>query len=339
MMGCNMKKKNSKFNYILLAILTIVIMYLLLKDDFNNIVDVILNINVFWFALAILLVFFYWGFRSLALRNFTRKFKPETRFLNSFQLTLRTQFFNAVTPFATGGQPYQVYYLAKEGVKVSSSTSIILQNFIVYQIALVTLGIVAVISNHIFHLYPKVEILQNLVTIGFIANTLTIVVMFLVSFNTKFNRFIVKVGINILSKLHLVKNKDEKLKEWDNNINNFHDSATILLKNKKDFILGILYNLIALTLLYLIPLFLAYAIGLNVFNPLEAIVTSAYVMLLGSFVPMPGGTGGLEYGFLAFYGNFLGGSKLTALMLLWRFITYYLGMILGAIALNVRRVK
>ena len=62
-------------------------------------------------------------------------------------------------------------------------------------------------------------------------------------------------------------------------------------------------------------------------------------MLLGSFVPMPGGTGGLEYGFLAFYGNFLTGSALTALMLLWRFITYYLGMILGAIALNVKRVK
>lgn len=334
-----MKKWNAKFNYILLAILTIAIMYFLLKDDFNNIVDVLLNINIWWFLVGFVLIFSYWGLRSLVLKRFTRYFKPGARFLNSFQLTMRTQFFNAVTPFATGGQPYQVYYLAKEGIKVSSSTSIILQNFIVYQIALVFLGMVAVVFNQIFHFYPKVEILQNLVTVGFIANTLVIVIMFLISFNTKFNRMIVKLGIFLLSKLKIVKDKDSKLKEWDNYINNFHDSATILLKNKKDFIYGILLNLIALIALYLVPLVMMYAIGLNVFSPLEAVVTSAYVMLLGSFVPMPGGTGGLEYGFLAFYGNFLTGSALTALMLLWRFITYYLGMILGAIALNVKRVK
>lgn len=334
-----MKKWNAKFNYILLAILTIAIMYFLLKDDFNNIVDVLLNINIWWFLVGFVLIFSYWGLRSLVLKRFTRYFKPGARFLNSFQLTMRTQFFNAVTPFATGGQPYQVYYLAKEGIKVSSSTSIILQNFIVYQIALVFLGMVAVVFNQIFHFYPKVEILQNLVTVGFIANTLVIVIMFLISFNTKFNRMIVKLGIFLLSKLKIVKDKDAKLREWDNYINNFHDSATILLKNKKDFIYGILLNLIALIALYLVPLVMMYAIGLNVFSPLEAVVTSAYVMLLGSFVPMPGGTGGLEYGFLAFYGNFLTGSALTALMLLWRFITYYLGMILGAIALNVKRVK
>ena len=110
-------------------------MYFLLKDDFNNIVDVLLNINIWWFLVGFVLIFSYWGLRSLVLKRFTRYFKPGARFLNSFQLTMRTQFFNAVTPFATGGQPYQVYYLAKEGIKVSSSTSIILQNFIVYQIA------------------------------------------------------------------------------------------------------------------------------------------------------------------------------------------------------------
>ena len=70
-----------------------------------------------------------------------------------------------------------------------------------------------------------------------------------------------------------------------------------------------------------------------------AIVVSAYVMIIGSFVPIPGGTGGLEYGFVTFFGNFITGSKLSALMLVWRFITYYFGMILGAIALNIKRVK
>ena len=63
-------------------------------------------------------------------------------------------------------------------------------------------------------------------------------------------------------------------------------------------------------------------------------------MLIGSFVPIPGGTGGLEYGFINFYGNFIKGSVLTAIMITWRFITYYIPMIIGAIAVNVKkRVK
>lgn len=336
-----MKKWNKKvFNYILLALLTIAVLYFSLKDNFNAIINELLHIRIFWLFYAFVLILGYWFFRSLVLRRFTSKFKPGARFLNSFQLTMRTQFFNAVTPFATGGQPYQVYYLAKEGIKVSSSTSIIMQNFIVYQIALVSLGVLAVITNNLFGFYPKVDILQKLVTVGFIMNTLVIVVMFLISFDRKLNNFLVKVGINILTKLHIVKDKEKKLKEWSDSVNGFHDSASVLLKNKKDFIYGILLNFIALICLYLIPLTMAYAIGAtDAFSPIEAIVTSAYVMLLGSFVPMPGGTGGLEYGFIAFYGNFLSGSQLTAIMLLWRFVTYYLGLILGAIALNVKRVK
>ena len=62
-------------------------------------------------------------------------------------------------------------------------------------------------------------------------------------------------------------------------------------------------------------------------------------MLIGAFVPIPGGTGGLEYSFIQFYGNFITGSALSAMMLIWRFITYYFGMIVGAIALYVKGKK
>ena len=83
-----------------------------------------------------------------------------------------------------------------------------------------------------------------------------------------------------------------------------------------------------------------YAMGIfNACNPGVGIVTSAYIMIIGSFVPIPGGTGGLEYGFTQFYGNFLSGSVLAAVMLVWRFITYYFGIIVGVIALYFKRVK
>ena len=260
------------------------------------------------------------------------------RYVHSFQLTLRTQFFNAITPFATGGQPYQIYYLKQCGINYAASTGIVLQNFIVYQIALVALGLVALFCNMIFGIFDNAPLLQKLIALGFIINTLVIVVMFLVAFDRKVNKRLINLGIIILTKFHIVKDKEKQLKKWDESINSFHESAVILLEDKMNFFSNIVYNFLALCCLYMIPYFLLLAMGKSgVVNPGISIITSAYIMIIGSFVPIPGATGGLEYGFVQFYGNFITGPVLSATMLVWRFITYYFGLIVGAIALNIRR--
>ena len=56
---------------------------------------------------------------------------------------------------------------------------------------------------------------------------------------------------------------------------------------------------------------------------------SAFVQLLSSAVPLPGGTGGAEGGFALFLGHFYG-SAATAGYLLWRLITFIAPTILAA---------
>ena len=334
-----MKKLKSKLNVLVLVAITVLVLYFSLKDDFHNIVNQIMNINVWLLIIAFLMVVTYWLLRSKAVSIFTKKFSPKTTYWSSLQMMVRTQFFNAVTPFATGGQPYQVYHLIKDGISGTVSTSIIIQNFIVYQIAMVFLGMVAVICNQTFGIFEGNVLLRNLVTLGFIINTAVIIVLFIVAFSRKMNKKLIHLGITILTKLKLVKDKEKKLKEWDEYIYNFHKSAQILLENKFDFFLTILCNLVALCCLYSIPYVLLCATGdFTSFSLPIAIMTSAYVMLIGSFVPIPGGSGGLEYGFVSFYGTFITGSKLMAIMLLWRFVTYYFGMIVGSVALNMKKV-
>ena len=335
------KSKFKKFlNIILIVVITSLVLFFSLKDNYKEIINQILNINLFWLALAFLLLIIYWLLRSLAMHTFIKMVKPSVKFFNSFLLMLRTQFVNAVTPFATGGQPYQIYYLKKSNISLAKSTSIIVENFIVYQIALVTLGLIALFSNRIFHIFSKNDLLSHLVAIGFFMNTLIIVLLFILSFGKKLNKIIINIGINILTKLKIVKDRQKQLDKWNETINNFHNSASILLKNKFKFIKSIFYNFMALIALYLIPLIILFSFGYyHSMNFFEVIITSAYVMLIGSFVPIPGGSGGLEYGFVAFYGNFITGSVLPAVMLMWRFITYYFGMIIGAITFYIKKVK
>ena len=327
-------------NVVLIVVITSLVLYLSLKDNFQAIVDQILNINIIWLLVAFLFIICYWLLRSCAVHTFIKMVDKKQKFQNSFLLMLRTQFVNAITPFATGGQPYQIYYLKKCGISLTNSTVIIVENFIVYQIALVTLGLIALFSNLIFHIFSKNALLSHLIAIGFTMNTLVIILLFVVSFGKKINKKIINLGITILTKLKIVKDKQKQLDKWNETINQFHTSASLLLENKSKFTLTILYNFLALLCLYLIPLIVLFAMNdYSSINALEVIVTSAYVMLIGSFVPIPGGSGGLEYGFVAFYGNFITGSVLSAVMLVWRFITYYFGMIIGAISFYIKRVK
>lgn len=335
-----MKKKKNVINMLILIVITIVVLYFSLKDNFNEIMHEILTLNPLWLLLALLLAFGYWFFKAIEFRNATRKFQPDFTLKSAIRMTLSTSFFNAITPFATGGQPFQVYMLKKAGLKLTDSTNVIMENFIVYQIALVLLGMVAIISNFFGHFYKEAVLLKNLVTLGFIINTAVVVGLFLIAFNQRFNKAMSRGVIHLLSKLHFVKDEQQKKKEFEEYINHFHKGAKLLLADKKQFLKAVGLNLIALTSQYLIPVALLYSMGdFTSFNGYLSVITSAYVMLIGSFVPIPGGTGGLEFGFIAFFGNFITGSKLNAIMLLWRGLTYYFGLIIGGIAFNVKEKK
>ena len=324
-------------NIIVLALVTCLVLYFSLKDNFNTIINEIINVNIFWLVISFLLALSFWFFKAIATTRIANIFKKDYSIKQGMRLVLETIFFHAISPFAVGGQPYEIYSLKKSKLKITEATNVSIVNFIVYQIALVLLGIIAIVYNHHFVLLKENDLLKNLVVIGFLVNFIVIVALFLLTCTKKINKILMKFIIKVLNKIHLVKNKDEKIKQFNEYLNEFHQGAKILLHDKKLFIKLIFVHFIGLISSYLIPLTLAYAMGISSYTGIEAIVLSSYVMLIGAFVPIPGGTGGLEYGFMTFYGSFIKGSKLNAIMLLWRFITYYFAMILGAILLGIRK--
>ena len=328
--------KKNVINFLILILITILVLYFSLKNDYNEIINTIKNMNLILFIIAILIYMMYMLIKSIIMKIVVKYFKNDYTLKQSFRMSLETNFFHAITPFATGGQPYEIYRLNKDGISVINAASVSIQNFIIYQTALVLLGIFAVIYNYIFKLFPNVSLLKNLVLLGFIINFLVIVVLFSITYFEKINKVVVNFIINLLAKLKIIKNKEEKVKKFEKYLSDFNEGSKILLKDKRKFLILVLLQLLSLSLLYLVPYFIIKGVGLNV-SIVNVIVTSAYVMLIGAFVPIPGGTGGLEYGFISFYGNFITGPSLNAIMLLWRFITYYFGMILGAIILGLRK--
>ncbi len=336
-----MKEKiKNKLNIVILILVTILVLYISLKDNFLEVIDGLTKINIFWIIIALIFALGYYYFRTLSLLTFVKKFKDDISFKKIFKIVFVTQFFDGITPSSSGGQPYQIYAFSKENIKVIDGTNIAIQNFIVYQIALVLLGLIAVLSNKYLNLFDDLGVIKKLILLGFIINVLVIIGLFSLAFMKKFNKFIVKTIVKVLSKLKIIKNKEEIIKNLNTTVENFHDGAIILMKNKFEFIKTIFFNFVALILFYSIPVIIIYGLGdYTSMNILESIIASAHVMLIGSFIPIPGASGGLEYAFSQFYGVFITGTTLTLVMLLWRTLTYYLGVIIGAILLNIRKKR
>ncbi len=335
-----MKKNKIKyiFNFLLIAIVLSIVLYFSLKDNYQEIISTILKMNYIWIFVAILALIIYRLCASLGHYYIIKANNGKVSYLKCFQINLMILFFHGITPFAGGGQPMEIYFLHKEGISVTKATNITLQNFIVYQIALIITGLIALIYNHIFNVFPNDSLIKYLVVLGFTINTLVLVVTFILSFGKKTNKFIIEKGIHFLAKIKIIKEEKKTQEKCQKYLQSFHDNAIELKKNKKIVAFMVLINIIGLMTMYSMPYPILRGMGINI-NIFKVITAIAYVMIIGSFVPIPGGTGGIEYSFIFFFQYLISGSILHAAMLVWRLISYYLGMIFGAIALSLYRKK
>ena len=107
-------------NIIVLALVTCLVLYFSLKDNFNTIINEIINVNIFWLVISFLLALSFWFFKAIATTRIANIFKKDYSIKQGMRLVLETNFFHAITPFAVGGQPYEIYSLKKSKLKITN---------------------------------------------------------------------------------------------------------------------------------------------------------------------------------------------------------------------------
>ena len=326
-------------NSIIILLVTGIMLYLLLKDNFSGIMEVITTVNPVWiiFAVGIYLVYFFTD--TIPFYLYTKNYNSEIKFSFMLYLNAITKFFNGITPLATGGQPMQVYELRKKGTSTANSTNAVTQFYIVFQISLVLWGLIALLFDKGFGMIQMNPVLTIFTVLGFILNIVVLIFLFIISFNKSINKRIVRVIISFLAKIKIVREKEKQIDKWNSTCDEFYENSKVLKENKTYLFMGITLQMVTLFFYHLIPYALARAIGIYDFTIGQSIVCSAYIYLTGCYIPIPGSTGGTEYVFLGFIGNFIVGYKLNALLLLWRALTYYLPTIVGGIIFNIKSMK
>lgn len=340
-------------NYLLFGILivsvTALTLYFMLKEDPMAVINTLKNASILPVLAIIGLVLLMVLLEGCILTVITRIYNKKYHVYHGVINGLIGSFFSNVTPFASGGQFVQAYTFTRQGVKASNGASILVMHFIVYQTVLLLYAIVAFAFG-----YNTISSIGNinlfgvkftpvlLSIVGFIINSFTIVSLFFLAFCRPLHRFILNTGINLMTKLHLVKNPDAKRAKMMAQVASFRIEFKRLITNYKVLILVFLLLVAKFTCLYSIPYFAGMANGADMNGQyLNSLFSSSYLAMITSFVPIPGGSGGAELGFQALYLNIFGGNKAitSASNILWRGLSYYLVTILGGITFAFYRGK
>ena len=345
----NVKKTSTAskiFNFIFIfGVLIGLIIYMVKVDGLDNILNVLRNANYSWMAIGILCVATEWTLETIAIYLPLKKMYPSLKFITSLRANIICRLFNSLTPFSSGGQPFQAYILSKHGLRASDTFSVLMMKFIVYQISLFTWSVVLLIINFQFW-NETFKYYTWLVVLGFVLNLIATLFIFIAGINKniiiKLARPFIKLGSKIkIGKIHLIKDYESTVSKMEDSVSNYSDQFRAMKKQKLMLLKMYIFNILQLLAYLSIPFMIYKAFGNTGVSYIEIITIQTYLLLFMSFIPTPGSGLGAEGGFALFYSTIFA-SGLSLAILFWRIYTFYAPIIVGTIvfaSMNRREVN
>lgn len=260
--------------------------------------------------------------------KFTVNMDKRYTFKKAIRSSMIGQFFSAVTPGASGGQPMQVYAMADQGVDSGIATSALVQKFLVYQTVLTFYSIIAILIR-IDYFNSLNKIVWSITLTGFIMQALVIAAILLFSFNKKITSKIISALFHLLEKLRILKNSDEKIEKINKQLVLFHEGNKALYKDKYMFLKTYVLTAVQLTSIFIIPYCIYRSFHLHGESMISMICAQSFVTMSSSLVPIPGSSGAAEGASSIFFNPFFDETTIKSAIALSRFITYYFTILIS----------
>ncbi len=113
----------------------------------EGICDSLANASPAWLIIALVSMFGFILFEGLSLICILRSLGYRCSFLQGMLFSASDQYFSAITPSATGGQPACALFMARAKVPAAVITSALLINLVMYTTATLTIGIVCLVVH------------------------------------------------------------------------------------------------------------------------------------------------------------------------------------------------
>jgi len=329
-------KRILSFLFIALSI-TAVFFIAFSNEDLTNAWDAIKQMNLLWLAgiLGCWLIYTvcdgmnYWFY----LRG--QGFKISVG--RAVNVALIGFYYCNITPSSAGGQPMQVNSMRKAGIPVGYGTMAVTIRFITNQTMTSVIALVLYFLNRDF-VHRQLAGAIWLVRIGWLINFAAVPLVLLAAFKRNWVQKLAEMLIRALGKLHLVRNREAAVSKVTEVLDTYHTALLDLMHSPGQIMLQFACSTIGLLALFGTTVFVYYAFGMSGTPWYHVLTISCLLFVSASYTPLPGASGAQEGGFLLYFNGIFVNGTIGLALLIWRFFTYYLYLIVGVFTILLEKI-
>ena len=310
------------------AVVGVYVLYLAISGQMATFVAALAGVKAPWVVgAAICFVwYFIFGVLAYAIAVYLDHDSP-VGVLDLMSVEASGIFFGNLTPMMAGAVPSQIVRLTRTGLDVGEASATQFTRFIMFQLAVVLFAALMLVAklSFFFEAYGNIVVL-NLLVFG--VHLAECVGLFVICLCPGLVKRVGNWAIALVSKRGWLKDRTK----WDQMVNvqvdEFSQAFKRAARDLPSMALTLVVTMAQLACLYMIPWFVLRAFGRDG-DFLECLAAGSMVQMVASAVPLPGGTGGAEGGFVMFYQRMFGPAT-SAGFIVWRIITFFAPTILAA---------
>lgn len=301
----------------------------------NKFITFVCSANPFWVVLAVFSMVMFILTEGMALKYLSEAFGYKHKLRDGFAYSSADIYFSAITPSATGGQPATAYFMVKDGISLPVVTVSMFCILMMYSLSILIINIICFIIKPSIIL--QFDILAKIIIIGGLgAQVFLIAFFYFLLFNENLLYKICSVVINLLGKLHIIKDKNATNKKLNDIINRYKDSANMLRGKNKIMmkVLGFIFLQRLAQIGVVVCVFIAT--NGNLGQVFDIFAIQGYVVSGSYCIPIPGAIGVSDYLMLNGFKTLMNEAAAVNLELMSRGISFYCCIILCGVTVFIK---
>lgn len=302
--------------------------FIIWKEGIGNFLGQLKQVKYGYIAIGCFVMFSETMFDTFSMHTIRKNYQKDASLLNSIKCMYSAFALGLLTPLQSGYLAGSVTYLAKDKMRVSDASTVMLCKTISYMVVQQLFVITLILTQA--KKFDLPSLVWAFVAISFFATTLYLVLIFLIAKAEKFLIKVVGAILSLLFKIHILKDLEsirfkanEEIRNLKNNMENIHLKPSSI-------VVALLSSTCQVFCIYGISWFIYKGVSLNVgLSPFEVISGQALCNIIQQIIPIPGGLGVTEVMFTNIMGQIMGVDRLNLSMLIWRLISTYLPITYG----------
>lgn len=313
----------------ILATVIAVVLFGIFNREFGNVFRTISHLTPGFLAMAIGITVVYFLFEGGIIRLLMQSQNIDMKPGSGVKIGLIGIYYSYITPSSTGGQPMQAAYLRRDNIPVGVSTAVLIMKFFCFQCAFFLISLISFFCMYGSLTRDNPSIIPFII-LGLVVNGGSLI-FFPCLFIKPVLHTICRFAKWLVGKFPFLQKRQGLFHSVDKFEADFGSYTDDFKEKKKSIVLGILLSIPQFILQMSVIYFVFRAFGYKDVGYWEVVAVQSLLQVSVSFMPMPGASGAQEIGFSAFFKNYFLNNDLYAAVMVWRFFTYYLVVIAGAL--------